>query len=76
MVVLCIVYRVSLKRKIHLISVVYADTKGKQSSVMLFSTDVTLDASTICRYYTAYTARFQIEFVFRDAKQFTGLTHC
>lgn len=68
-----IVYSVSLKRKIHLVSVVYADTEGKQSSVMLFSTDVTLDARTIYRYYTA---RFQIEFVFRDAKQFTGLTHC
>lgn len=28
---------------------------------------------TIYRYYAA---RFQIEFVFRNAKQFTGLTHC
>jgi hypothetical protein len=23
-----------------------------------------------------YSLRFQIEFLFRDAKQFTGLTHC
>jgi hypothetical protein len=23
-----------------------------------------------------YRTRFQLEFVFRDAKQFTGLTHC
>ena len=26
--------------------------------------------------YRYYKARFQIEFLFRDAKQFTGLTHC
>jgi hypothetical protein len=39
----------------------------------LFSTDTTLDAKKIFRYYKA---RFQIEFVFRDAKQFTGLCDC
>ena len=44
-----------------------------QSYTLLFSTDVTLDASAIYRYYTA---RFQIEFVFRGVQQFTGLTHC
>lgn len=38
--------------------------------VILFSTDETLDAWQIYRYYKA---RFQIEFLFRDAKQFTGL---
>lgn len=38
---------------------------------MLASTDVELDAHTVVRYYQA---RFQIEFLFRDAKQFTGLT--
>ena len=68
-----LVYSISLKRKIHLVYVIYTDTKGKESYALLFSTDVTLGASTIYRYYTA---RFQIEFVFRDAKQFTGLTHC
>ena len=26
--------------------------------------------------YKYYKARFQIEFLFRDAKQYTGLTHC
>lgn len=68
-----IVYSVSLKRKIHLVYVAHTDTKDKQSYALLFSTDVTLVARTI---YCYYTARFQIEFVFRDAKQFTGLTHC
>ena len=37
---------------------------------LLLSTDVTLLAQTIYRYSKA---RFQIEFLFRDAKQFTGL---
>lgn len=40
--------------------------------VLLFSTDLTLSAAQIIQYYTA---RFQIEFLFRDAKQFTGLEH-
>jgi DDE superfamily endonuclease len=40
---------------------------------VLFSTDLHLDALTIYRYYKA---RFQIEFLFRDAKQFAGLTDC
>ena len=40
---------------------------------MLFSTDVELDALSLYRYYKA---RFQIEFLFRDGKQFTGLTDC
>lgn len=40
---------------------------------LLFSTDTALDAKTLIAYYRA---RFQIEFVFRDARQHTGLTHC
>ena len=38
--------------------------------VILFSTDEALNPWQIYRYYKA---RFQIEFLFRDAKQFTGL---
>lgn len=38
---------------------------------VLFSTDLHLAATTLYRYYRA---RFHIEFLFRDAKQFTGLT--
>ncbi len=37
---------------------------------MLASTDVELDARLITKYYQL---RFQIEFIFRDAKQFMGL---
>jgi len=40
---------------------------------ILFSTDTELNALTLYRYYKA---RFQIEFLFRDAKQFTGLSDC
>jgi hypothetical protein len=52
--------------------VLVVDTKHHRRAV-LFSTDVDLDALAIYRYYKA---RFQIEFLFRDAKQFTGLTDC
>ena len=40
---------------------------------MLYSTDTELEAMTLIKYYKA---RFQIEFFFRDAKQYTGLTDC
>ncbi|MDQ7089317.1 MAG: transposase [Methylococcales bacterium] len=40
---------------------------------LLFSTDTEIDAMTLYNYYKA---RFQIEFLFRDAKQFTGLCDC
>ena len=52
--------------------VLVVDTKHNRRAV-LFSTDVDLDALSLYRYYKA---RFQIEFLFRDAKQFTGLTAC
>ncbi len=41
--------------------------------MLLFSTDLGLDAYSI---YLYYKARFQIEFLFRDSKQFTGLADC
>ena len=45
----------------------------QEGRVLLYSTDTSLDAMRLIRYYKA---RFQIEFLFRDAKQHTGLTHC
>ena len=48
------------------------DTQHNRWAV-LFRTDVDLDALTIYRYSKA---RFQIEVLFRDAKQFTGLCAC
>ena len=46
---------------------------GKVQTALLFSTDLSLCAEAIVRFYKA---RFQIEFLFRDAKQFLGLNHC
>ena len=43
----------------------------KSSRVVLFSTDVNLSGTTIIRFYSL---RFQIEFNFRDAKQYFGLS--
>jgi len=48
-------------------------TKKGYSYAVLFSTDTQLDALSIYQYYQA---RFQIEFLFRHAKQFTGLCDC
>jgi len=43
----------------------------KAARVVLFSTDLTLPGDTIVRFYGL---RFQIEFNFRDAKQYFGLS--
>jgi hypothetical protein len=45
----------------------------KLSTALLFSTDTNLSANVIYEYYKS---RFQIEFLFRDAKQFIGLNQC
>lgn len=45
----------------------------KKKYVLLASTNLFQSAFDI---FTFYALRFQIEFLFRDAKQFTGLTHC
>ena len=68
-----VVNGVSLKRNIRLVYVLNLRNKKKPGYALLFSTDTKLDAETIYRYYKA---RFQIEFIFRDAKQFTGLSNC
>jgi hypothetical protein len=49
------------------------EEKGKTYTALLFCTDIDCAALDILRYYKA---RFQIEFVFRDAKQYTGLCDC
>ena len=45
----------------------------KIQTALLFSTDILQSAKDIQRMYKA---RFQIEFLFRDAKQFLGLNDC
>ena len=63
----------SLKRTLRVVVVLDQRDPKHPRYALLFSTDLTLDAQTIYRYYKA---RFQIEFIFRDAKQFTGLSDC
>lgn len=67
-----IVYCKSLKRDINLV-VVRTQKKGKWTHKLYFSTDIELTGKSLLDYYRK---RFQIEFVFRDAKQHTGLEHC
>ena len=57
-----------LRRNLRVVLVL--DTRSRRRAV-LFSTDTDMDAQ---RLYRSYKARFQIEFLFRDAKQFTSLS--
>ncbi len=67
------VWHKSLKRGLRLVVLVNRKDPQKPRYIVLASTDVELDARTLVEYYQA---RFQIEFLFRDAKQFTGLNDC
>lgn len=68
------VWAVSLEREVRVVIVDYLDTeKKRQTRKSFFCTDLAMSARDI---FDLYRTRFQIEFVFRDAKQFTGLTHC
>lgn len=67
------VWHVSLQRNIRIAYLVDYRNLDKIGYALLFSTDNQLDAYDI---YCYYKARFQIEFIFRDAKQFTGLADC
>ena len=68
-----IVYSISLKRSLKVVHVLYCNEKGKQTHKLYFSTDINMDASGILQFYRS---RFQIEFLYRDAKQHTGLNDC
>lgn len=67
-----VVNNVHFKRNLRIVYLVKT-ARGKIQTALLFSTDTQLSAHEIYRFYKA---RFQIEFLFRDAKQFTGLTDC
>ena len=68
-----VVWSCCLKCEIRLAVISELQPNGKIKNVLLFSTDINLPAEQILEYYQA---RFQIEFIFRDAKQFTGLSDC
>jgi hypothetical protein len=67
-----VVYSKCLKRRIRVV-MLRIQRGTKMGISLLYSTDTELDPITIIRYYKA---RFQIEFVFREAKQYTGLMDC
>jgi hypothetical protein len=67
-----VVYATALKRFVNLV-LVRTKRKNKWSRKLYFSTDLELSYELILKYYQS---RFQIEFVYRDGKQFTGLHQC
>ncbi len=68
-----VAYHPKLGRRLRVVLLLNRRNPAKPRYVLLFSTDVSLSALAIYGYYAA---RFQIEFLFRDAKQWTGLCHC
>lgn len=70
-----VVWSVSLQQKVKVAYVAFKDKEGTLTDryALYFCTDLALDGYWI---YCYYKARFQIEFLFRDAKQHTGLAHC
>ena len=67
-----VVNSVQFKRNIRIVYLV-KQNGNSTSTALLFSTDTNIAALDIYRFYKS---RFQIEFLFRDAKQFTGLNDC
>ncbi|UOA09574.1 transposase [Methylobacter sp. S3L5C] len=67
-----VVNALTFKRNLRIVYIV-REEKGKTYTALLLCTDIDCAAMDILRYYKA---RFQIEFVFRDAKQYTGLCDC
>ena len=61
---------VRFQRTLRVVALIHPEADNPSQPILLFSTDPDLDAWKIYRYYKA---RFHIEFLFRDAKQFTGL---
>lgn len=69
-----IVWSTGLKRDVKVAYVEYwKDGTYTGQYAVLFSTDLNLKGELI---YLYYKSRFQIEFLYRDAKQYCGLNHC
>jgi hypothetical protein len=68
-----IVWHVSLKRKLRVVVLVNRKDPAKVRYIVLASTALDLDGRKLVEFYVA---RFQIEFLFRDSNQFTGLADC
>jgi DDE superfamily endonuclease len=68
-----LVWHVSLKRKLRVVVLVNRQQTDKPRYLVLASTALALDGRTLVEFDVA---RFQIEFLFRDRNQFTGLSEC
>ena len=67
-------YCIAMNCRLINVSLVVFYKNGKETARKLyFSTDLTLDGMKI---FTWYSSRFQIEFIYRDAKQYCGLEDC
>ena len=64
---------VALKRNVKVVIVFYQTKKNNKAYNIYLSTDTTITALDIL---DCYQARFQIEFLYWDAKQHTGLNNC
>lgn len=67
------VWAVSLKRELQILVLVARKQKKKTKPIVLFTTDLLMEPEEILKLYRS---RFQIEFLFRDAKQSAGLSSC
>jgi hypothetical protein len=68
-----VVWHKTLKRRLRLVGLLNRKDPAKPRFIVLGSTDPELNAHKLI---DLYAARFQIEFLFRDSKQFTGLLDC
>ena len=63
----------SLKRDLRVVCITWFVSEGKTRREVLFCTDVSMLAMEVIE---CYRARFEMEFPFRDGKQFAGLMDC
>jgi len=68
-----IVHSKAFRRDIKLAIAVFSKKGQEVTRKLYFSTDLQQEGKQIVQYYRS---RFQIEFLYRDAKQHTGLTDC
>jgi hypothetical protein len=68
-----VVWHKTIKRRLRVVVGVSRKDPTKPRYIILASTDLKLDGRKLVEFYGL---RFQIEFLFRDSKQFTGLVDC
>jgi len=68
-----VVYSKAFKMDIKLAIAIFYKNGKEMARKLFFSTDLSQTGEKIVAYYQS---RFQIEFLYRDAKQYTGLTNC